>query len=170
MRSTNLQAGIVQKLSVKLNIREVLGHIAGSADKETIGHLHNGGLVDNANMLLVDRLGVLEAESQDTLRGLAGDQFDRLNNTVDNLVLNSRVFSLSVLANEDGVDAIVGSLEAGNRAARTDVGKQVESSTKSQVERDVSLANGGLRLSVCITANDMAHIRRGDLSGQPSSF
>lgn len=65
-------------------------------------------------MLLSNRLGVLEAESQDTLGGAASDELDGLNNTVNDLVLDARVFSLSVLTDEDGVDIVVRSLEAGN--------------------------------------------------------
>jgi hypothetical protein len=96
-------------------------------------------------VLLVDGLSILETEPQNTLGGFLGDQFDRLNNTVHNLVLDAGVLSLGVLTDENGVDVVVGGLEARDRAARTDVGKEVESPTKSQVERDVTLSDGGLK-------------------------
>lgn len=57
------------------------------------------------------------------------------------LVLNTRVLSLSVFTNKDGIDVVVGSLEALDGETRTNVGKEVEGSTKSKVERDVSLSN-----------------------------
>jgi hypothetical protein len=59
-------------------------------------------------------------------------------------VLDTRVFTLSVLTNQDSVNVIVWGLVAGNGAARTKVSEEVEGSAKSKVERNVSLANGGL--------------------------
>jgi hypothetical protein len=59
-------------------------------------------------------------------------------------VLNARVLALSVLTDEDGVDVVVGGLEAGNGAARTEIGKEVECPTKCQVERDVTFTDRSL--------------------------
>jgi hypothetical protein len=89
--------------------------------------------VHDAHLLLVDGLGVLEGETQDALGGLLGDELDALDNTVDNDVLDAGVFTLGVLTDQDSVDTIVGGLVAGNGAAGTDVGKQVESAAQSQV-------------------------------------
>lgn len=100
--------------------------------------------MDSANLVQANLLGVLEGEAQDTLRGSASDELDGLDNTVDNDVLDARVFTLGVLTDEDSVDTIVGGLVALDRLARTDVGEEVEGTTESQVERDVTLANGGL--------------------------
>jgi hypothetical protein len=141
----DLQAGVVKQLSVELDVREVLGNLAGGRDEKTIGHLHDGGLVDNTDVLLVNGLSILETEPQNTLGGSLGDQLDGLNNTVHNLVLNARVLSLGVLTDENGVDVVVGGLEARDRTAGTDVGEEVESPTESQVERDVTLSDGGLK-------------------------
>lgn len=100
--------------------------------------------MDNADLLLVDGLRVLEGETEDTLRSLAGDELDALHDTVDDNVLNTGVFTLGVLTDENSVDVIVGGLVASNGAARTQVGEQVESTAESQVQGDVTLANGGL--------------------------
>ena len=89
--------------------------------------------MDNTDVGLVDRLGVLEAESQHALGGATGDELDGLDDTIDNLVLNSGVLALGVLADQDGVDVVVGSLEAGNGHAGTDVGEQVEGAAERQV-------------------------------------
>jgi len=140
----DLQAGVVQQLSVELDIGEVLGNVTGSVKEETIGHLHDGGLVHNANLPLVDGLGVLESEAQDALGGLLGDELDALHNTVHNNVLDTRVFTLGVLTNENSVDVIVRGLVAGNGAAGTDVSEEVEGTAQSQVQGDVTLADGGL--------------------------
>lgn len=142
--SDHLEAGVVEQLGVELDVGEVLGDTLGNVDEETVGHLHDGGLVHNADLGAANGLGVLEGESQDTLGSLLGDELDALDNTVDNNVLNARVLALGVLSDQDSVDTVVGGLEAGDGSARSQVGEQVESSSQSQVERNVALANGGL--------------------------
>jgi hypothetical protein len=100
--------------------------------------------VDDADLLAADGLGVLEGEAQDALAGLAGDELDALNDAIDDDVLDARVFALGVLADQDGVDVVVGGLVAGDGAAGSQVGEEVERSSQGQVEGDVALANGGL--------------------------
>lgn len=100
----HLQAGVVEQLGVKLDIGEVLGNIAGDAQKETVGHLHDGGLVDDADLLAADLLGVLEGESQHALTSRAGDELDALDDAIDDNVLDARVLALGVLSDQDGVD------------------------------------------------------------------
>jgi hypothetical protein len=58
-------------------------------------------------------------------------------------VLNARVLALGVLADQDGVDVVVGGLVPGDRPAGTKVGEEVECAAEGKVERDVTLANGG---------------------------
>jgi hypothetical protein len=57
------------------------------------------------------------------------------------LVFNTGVLSFSILSDQHGVDVIIRSLETLNGYAWSNVGKQVESSAKSKVERDMSLSN-----------------------------
>jgi hypothetical protein len=140
----DLQAGVVQQLSVELDIREVLGDLTGSVQEQTIGHLHDGGLVHDTDLLLVDGAGVLEGEAQNPLGSLTGDELDALNDTIDDNVLNSRVFTFGVLTDQDSVDIVVGGLVACDRAAGAEVGEEVEGTTKGKVQRDVTLSNGGL--------------------------
>ena len=59
-------------------------------------------------------------------------------------MLNARVLSFGVLTDENGVDIVVRGLEAGNRDAGADIGEKVEGPTESEVEGDMSLADGGL--------------------------
>lgn len=141
----HLEAGVVEKLGIELNAGEVLGNILGNVEEETVRHLHDGGLVDDADLGAANRLGLLESESEDTLGSFAGDELDALNDTIDNDVLNAGVFTLGVLSDQDGIDIVVGGLETGDGAAGSQVGEEVEGSTKSEVERDVALANGGLQ-------------------------
>jgi hypothetical protein len=56
-------------------------------------------------------------------------------------MLNTRVLALGVLADENGVDVIIGSLVSLDRDARTDVGEQVECTTEGEVQGHVALAN-----------------------------
>lgn len=130
----HLQAGVVEQLGIELNVGVLLGELAGDVEEKTVRHLHDGGLVDSANLLAANLLGVLEGVAQDTLRSLTGDELDALNHTIDNDVLNARVLALSVLTDQNSVDVVVGSLVAGDGLARTNVGEEVEGTAESQVE------------------------------------
>ena len=139
----HLQAGVVEKLGIELDVRVLLGELTGGAQEKTIGHLHDGGLVNSADLLPANVTGVLEGVAQDALRGLAGDELDGLDNAIDNNVLDARVLALGVLTDQDGVDVVVGGLEALDGPAGTNVGEEVEGATEGQVQRDVTLADGG---------------------------
>lgn len=163
----HLEAGVVEELGVKLNLGILGGHLAGSVEEETVGHLHDGGLVHNAHLFLASSNGVLESEAENALGGLLGDQLDGLDNAVNNDVLDARVFALGVLTNEDSVDIVVGGLVAGDRLAGTQVGEEVECTAESQVEGDVTLANGSLsviriihKLDVIIRTEERAYSER----------
>jgi len=47
-----------------------------------------------------------------------------------NFVFDTRIFTLRVFTNEDRVHVVVGSFEAFNRHARTDISKEIEGSSK----------------------------------------
>lgn len=98
--------------------------------------------MDGADLFAANVAGVLEGIAQDTLRGVAGDELDALDDAVDDNVLDARVFALCVFADQDRVDVVVGRLVAGNGAAGAHVGEEVEGAAQRQVERDVALANG----------------------------
>jgi hypothetical protein len=68
--------------------------------------------VNCADLSSSNILGILEGESQDAFGGFASDELDALHNTVNNNVLDTRVFSLGVFSDQDGIDAIVWSLVA----------------------------------------------------------
>jgi hypothetical protein len=67
-----------------------------------------------------------------------------LYNTVNHNVFNTRVFSFSVLSDQDGIDVVVWGLVSGDGSARSDVGEKVECSAEGQVEGDMAFANWGL--------------------------
>lgn len=151
------QTRVVQQLSVELDIGELLGDLAGGVQEETVGHLHDGGLVHDTDLLLVDRTSILEGETENTLGSLASDELDALDNAVNDNVLNAGVFTLSVLTDQDGVDVVVGSLEASDRAAGTQVREEVESTTKGEVEGNVALSNRCLNQIVSATCSCPSH-------------
>ena len=142
--SGDLQAGVVEKLRVELDLWELLGDLVGGVEEETIRHLHDGGLVNSADLELANVLSVLESKSKDTLGSISGDKLNGLNDTINDGVLNTGVFSLGVLSDQDGVDVIVWGLVAGDRSARSDVGEEVEGTTEGKVKGNMSLSNWGL--------------------------
>lgn len=122
----NLQTGAVQKQVIELNLRELAGNLLARGQEETIRQLHDVGLVDGGNTVATGLLGVVEGITSATVGGILGDQLDGLDNTIDDLVLNTRVLALGVLTDEDGVNVVVGGLESDHRLAGADVGVQVE--------------------------------------------
>lgn len=96
----------------------------------------------NADLFATNLLCVLESVSQNPLRGLAGDELDGLNDTVNNNVLDAGVFTLGVLTDQNNVNVIVRGLVACNGLAGTEVGEKVECAPEGEVKRDVALADG----------------------------
>jgi hypothetical protein len=48
--------------------------------------LHDVGLVNNGDTISADGISIIESITGNTLRSIFGDQLDRLNNTVNNLL------------------------------------------------------------------------------------
>jgi hypothetical protein len=103
---------------------------------------HDGRLVDRRHGVPPDSLSILEGIARHPLGSLVGDELDGLHDAGDDLVLDARVLSLGVFADDDRVDAVVGRLEAFDRPTRPDVGEEVEGPSEGQVKRDVAFANG----------------------------
>lgn len=59
-------------------------------------------------------------------------------------MLDTRVLSLGVLADQDGVNVVVSGLVPSNGAAGADIGEEVKGAAEGQVERDMAFADGGL--------------------------
>lgn len=135
------EADTVKEVLVVGNVGVLLGNGAAGSEEHAVGHLHDVGLVDGGDALAARLLGVVEGVAGNTLRSLVGDKLDRLDDTVDDNVLDTRVLALSVLTDEDSVDVVVGGLEALDRDTGADVGEEVEGATEGEVERDVALAD-----------------------------
>jgi hypothetical protein len=64
------------------------------------------------------------------------------------LMFNTGVLSFSIFTNQHSVDVVVRSLEALDGHAGPDIGEKIESTTKSEIERDVTFPNYALMMSV----------------------
>ena len=56
-------------------------------------------------------------------------------------MFNTRVFTLGILTDQNGVDVVVRGLETLDGNARTNIGEEVECPTERQVEGNMTLAN-----------------------------
>ena len=115
--------------------------------------------MDDAHFPLADVFGVLERVAEDAFRGGFGDEFDALDDAVDDDVFDARVFAFGVLADEDEVDVVVGGFVAGYGFARAHVGEEVEGAAEREVEGDVAFADGGL----CGVGQTLRGVQRGFL-------
>ena len=138
-----LQGGVVDQLEADLDFRIVLGDLLGALDEQAVGQLHDGGLVDDNDLVSAGGLGVLEGVSDDSLGGLLGDQLDRLDDAGNNDVLDTGVLTLGVFSDQDGVDVVVWGLVADNGLAGSDVGEETERSSQGQVHGLVALTDRG---------------------------
>lgn len=119
--------------------------------RDVMGTVHDVRLMHGSHALATVSLRIVERVTRNAFRSIPSDELDRLNNAVDDLrrvlvkcsrrrhthaylVLDARVFTLSILSDEDGVDVLIRSLEALNGNARPDVGEEVEGPTKRQVQ------------------------------------
>lgn len=86
-------------------------------------------------------LCVVECISCYTFRSIPCYEFDGLYNAVHYFVLNSRILSFSVFANQHGVNVVIGSFEARNGETRPNISKEVKCSSKCKVQRNMSLSD-----------------------------
>lgn len=96
----------------------------------------------NSHLLAIVVFRVLEGVLGYALGSLLGNKLYALDNAIDDLVLNTRVFALGVLTDGDDVHVIVQRLVALEAAAGTYVGVKVELLAQSQVQGAVTLADG----------------------------
>lgn len=158
-----LHRGVVDNHVVGLNAGVVLTNTLDGVAEKTVCELHNVGLVDAGNLLPVVGKGEREGELGNALRLCAGDDLEGLDDTLDRLVLKSRVFTLGVLTDNAEVDVLVAGLVAGDVLDEDNRGVNVELLTESDVERlvagaldwgveDTCTGHVQLRCSSCLTS------------------
>ena len=109
-----LHRRVVDDHVVALERRVVLGDFLDRVAEQTVGELHDVGLVHACDLLAVVRERKGEGELGDALGFGAGDDLQRLDHTGDRLVLQARVLAFGVFANDAKIHILVPRLVAGN--------------------------------------------------------
>ena len=130
----SLHGGVVHNHVVHLQGGVVLSDLMECAAEETVGKLHDIGLVDTGNLLAVVGQGEAECELGDTLGLGTGNNLQGLDNTLDGLVLKARVLTLGVLTDDTEVDILVASVVTGDVLDQGDRGVDVQLLTQGDVE------------------------------------
>ncbi|CAF3535552.1 unnamed protein product [Fusarium graminearum] len=134
--------GLGDAVSMLIETKVSQQHAAGQ--KHGSG-LHDVGLVDASNLGSAVCEGEREGEPGDTLRLGAGDDLEGLDDTLDALVLKTRVLTLGVLSDDAQVDVLVAGLVAGDVLDQADAGVNVELLSHGDVEALVAgSADGGV--------------------------
>src|SRR5665213_144975 len=121
-----LHASVVDEVLAVENIREPLGHLAGTAQKKPVGELHDIGFVDGVNLFATVLARVFEGELGDARGAFLADNLDALDDAGNYLVLQSHVLALGVFADDDQVDAGPVGGQAGEILDGPEVGKEIE--------------------------------------------
>lgn len=129
-----LHRSIVDDHVVSLNGRVVLTDLLDGVAEETIGKLHDVGLVNAGNLLTVVGKSKGEGKLGNAFRLFASDDLERLDNAIDRLVLEARVLALGVLTNDAEIDVLVARLVARDVLEKDNRGVDVKLLTKGDVE------------------------------------
>lgn len=124
-----------------MDVGEVLADFSCSIEKETVTHFHDGGFVYRPNFTLAYVFRILEGELQYSFRGLLSYELYRLDNAINDDMLNAAVFSFGVLPDKDSVNIVVWGFITSNGFAGSDIGEKIEGSAQGKVERDMAFAN-----------------------------
>lgn len=87
-----------------------------------------------SHLFSADILGVLEGESENSLRCHSGDKLNALDDSFNDNVLNSGVFSFGILPDQDSVDVVIWSLKSCYGFARPYIGEKVEGPSERKIE------------------------------------
>jgi len=141
-----LHGSVVNDHVVALQLGVVLGQAVEGAAEETVGQLHDVGLVDAGDLLTVVRQGEAEGELGNAFRLGTGDNLERLDDAGHALVLQAAVLALGVLTDDAEIDVLMAGLEAGDVLDEADGGVDVELLAHGNVEALVAgAADGGVQ-------------------------
>lgn len=129
-----LHGGVVDNHVVGLDGGVLLTDLLDGVAEETVGKLHDVGLVDAGDLAAVVGKSEGESELGDTLRLCAGDDLEGLNDAGNGLVLETRVLALGVLTDDAQVDVLVAGVVAGDVLDQDNGGVDVEFLTEGDVE------------------------------------
>lgn len=155
-----LHRGVVDNHVVGLDGGVLLADLLDGVAEQTVGQLHDVGLVDASDLLAVVGQGKGKGELGDALRLGAGDDLERLDDAVDRLVLETGVLALGVLTDDAEVDVLVTGLVAGDVLDEDDGSVDVELLTEGDVERLVAgTLDGGVEDTL---ETELVALERGD--------
>jgi hypothetical protein len=142
----SLHGGVVDNHIIHLQGGVVLRDLVEGAAEETVGQLHDVGLVDTGDLLAVVGEGEAEGELGNALGLGASDNLQGLDDALDGLVLQTGVLTLGVLTDDAHVDILVAGVVAGDVLDQGDRGVDVELLAEGDVERLVARAlDGGVK-------------------------
>lgn len=139
----SLHGGVVDNHIVHFQSGIVLGNLVEGAAEETVGQLHDVGLVNAGNLLSVVGQGEAKCKLGNALRLGAGDDLEGLDDSLHGLVLQTGVLSLGVLTDDAEVDVLVTGLVSGDVLDENNGGEDIEFLTESDVEGLVTGALDG---------------------------
>lgn len=141
----SLHRGVVDNHVTVLDLGVVSRNLLTGVSEETIGELHNVGLVDGGNLVSVVLESKVKGESGNSLGLSLGDDLDGLNDTGDGGVLETGVLTLSVLSDQSHVNTLVSGLDTGDVLDEDEGSEDIKLSSKGDVERLVAvLLNGSV--------------------------
>lgn len=164
-----LHASVIDNHLVEVDLGVLLGDAAGGIEEETVGHLHDVGLVDGVDLLAAVGLGILESETSDLLRLFGGGNLQGLDDTGDGLVLQTRVLSFDLLANNNQIDTLVTGLDRGQAADGHNLDGLLKSTANQQVTRHGTVSVLGVEGTLqkdTIASNTSVARRREGREGQ----
>lgn len=156
----SLHGGVVDNHVVDLEGGVLLGGLVEGAAEQTVGQLHDVGLVDAGDLFAAVGEGKGKGELGNALRLCAGDDLERLDDAGHALVLQARVLALGVLTDDAQVDVLVARLVAGDVLDQRDAGVNVQLLAHGHVEALVAGAADG-RVQDALEAQLVA-LERGD--------
>ena len=126
---------------VGLDVGVGLGHPAEAVEEETVGELHDVGLVDGRDAPASVAPGVLEGVARDARGGGLGDDLEGLDDARHDDVLEARVEVLGVLADDDEVHVLEAARDPGDVPDGAQVRVEVERLPQPHVDRREPLAD-----------------------------
>lgn len=130
----SLHTGVVHNHVVNLDGGVIGGDGLNCPAEQAVGELHDVGLVDASNLLAVISEGESEGELGDSLRLEARNDLEGLDDAGHALVLETTVFTLGVLSDDDQIDVLVAGIVAGDVLDQADGGVDVELLAHGDVE------------------------------------
>ena len=123
-----LHRRVVDDQLAVFDLREILRHLAATAQEESVRELHDVRLVHRRDFLAPQLARILEGRLRDPQRGSSRDHFESRDHVLHHFMLQAGVQVFGILSKNHHVDFDVGEarLHTRKRAHRAHVGKQVE--------------------------------------------